>query len=344
MQGRPHGNGGKSAAAAAPAAPAARSLTDVRDALIVGDAVEVLKTLPADIVQTCVTSPPFWGQRVYEDERAVGWSDGSEVAFGREPTPEAYAEHSADVLVEIARVLKERGTIWWNVGDSYLTRTILHGSSSDRIKHYGGARSTWTESTHRTSAGHEYLKDKDLTLVPFLVAMAAQQRGLWLRSVIVWSKQQPAAHSDDADDEVSRAHMPEPVADRPVTGHEYVLLFTKSEGYDYHPQSLTDVNGDATRLNVRTVWSFRPANRSESRHGARFPDEMPRRCIVLGSREAELVLDPFAGQGTTLAVAAQMARYYLGIEISPTYGSEARSRLARAGRDRASVQVSPPAR
>lgn len=304
------------------------------DRLIVGDALEVVRTLPADLVQSVVTSPPFWGLRRYEDETAVTWRDGEKVAFGRERTPVAYARHSAEVLVELARVLKPRGTIWWNIGDAYWTRTILHHSSRERIEHYGGKRSVWADTPDkRSSAGHPYLKDKDLTLVPFLVALEAQRAGLWLRSVIVWSKQRPSVsvetNGHSGHETEVRAHMPEPVADRPVVGHEYVLLFARSAEYDYHASALSDVKGDTAGLNVRTVWTFRPVD-SHAAHGARFPEELPRRCIALGTSQGELVLDPFAGHGTTLKVAAEMDRRYLGIEISATYADEARATIAAA--------------
>lgn len=298
--------------------------------LIQGHALAELRKMPRDIVQCVVTSPPFWGQRVYADETPVEWADGKEeVAFGRESTPEEYVAHCVEVLGELGRVLKPRGTIWWNIGDSYLTRTILHGNSSDRILRYGGQRASWADATEkRHSSGHEYLKDKDLTLVPFLTAIGAQHLGLWLRSVVVWSKQQPSQDTSEEGLPEIRTHMPEPVSDRPVTGHEYIVLFAKDDRYDYHAENLTDLNGDATSLNVRTVWTFRPADKGGN-HGARFPSELPRRCISLGTNPGELVLDPFAGHATTLRVAASMKRDYIGIEISPTYVEEARTGLSQ---------------
>jgi DNA modification methylase len=319
--------------------------TDVElDRLVVGDALDVVRSLPSDLVQAVVTSPPFWGQRTYEDETPVTWRGGEQVAFGREDTPAEYAVHSAEVLAELSRVIKPRGTIWWNVGDAYMTRTILHDSSMERIKHYGGERSVWRETANkRSSAGHPFLKDKDLTLVPFLVALEAQRAGLWLRSVIVWSKQRPSLsielNGHNGHEKEIRAHMPEPVIDRPVTGHEYILLFAKSAEYDYHGSALSDVKGDTAGLNVRTVWTFRPVD-SHSAHGARFPEELPRRCIALGTEEGEVVLDPFSGHGTTLKVAAEMGRRYLGVEVSPTYAAEAEGQLAQLVLGRAATSPS----
>ena len=307
------------------------------DRLIHGDALSELREMPPDFVQSVVTSPPFWGQRLYEDETPVEWESGAgPIPFGREATPEEYVDHSIEIFGELSRVLKPRGTIWWNVGDSYFTRTILNGNSLDRILRYGGQRRSWARApAKRSSSGHGYLKDKDLTLVPFLVAYGAQRLGLWLRSIIIWSKQQPEDSRLATGSREIRTHMPEPVADRPVTGHEYILLFAKSESYDYYPANLCSANGDVTNLNVRTVWNFRPADKG-GRHGARFPEELPRRCIALGTNPGDLVLDPFAGYATTLRVAASMERRYLGIEISRTYVEEARAGLSQLRLDQAS--------
>jgi DNA modification methylase len=309
--------------------------------LIEGDALTELRRMPSGFVQSVVTSPPFWGQRLYEDETPVEWTDNKgPVAFGREETPEAYVAHSVEVLGELSRVLKSTGTIWWNIGDSYLTRTILHGNSLDRILRYGGRRQSWADApAKRGSSGHEYLKDKDLILIPFLVANGAQRLGLWLRSIIVWSKQLPEASLSAEGSAETRTHMPEPVTDRPVTGHEYILLFAKSKKYDYYARDLVERHSDAITMNVRTVWSFRPADKG-AHHGARFPDELPRRCIALGTNPGDLVLDPFAGHATTLRIAASMKRDYLGIEVSRTYVEEARAGLNH----QFSLDDSPPLR
>ncbi len=336
------GDGSKTTSVAADNVPVEHPTTGATtpvdlDRIVIGDALVELRALPSDLVQAVVTSPPFWGQRVYEDEVAVNWAAGDSVAFGREVTPEEYVQHSAQVLGELTRVLKPRGTIWWNVGDTYVTRTILHGNSGDRIRRYGGVRSSWADTENkRASSGHDYLKDKDLAMIPFMVANAAQRQGLWLRSVIVWSKQ----HATEQAEAESRAHMPEVVADRPVTGHEYILLFAKQRAYDYHTANITDANGDATTVNVRTVWSFPPVSKS-SVHGARFPEVLPSRCIQLGTQSGELVLDPFAGQGTTLVAAAALGRRYIGIEVSPTYVAEAKRRLNQLSLAEAPAKARP---
>jgi DNA modification methylase len=306
----------------------------VPDTVVEGNVMDVLKKMSDASVQCVVTSPPFWGQRVYEDEKPVTWSDGTSVAYGREGTPEAYVAHTLEVIRALSRVIKPRGTIWWNVGDTYMTRSIARASSVERVRHYGGVRTKWAGNPNRRfSSGHSYLKDKDLTLVPFQVAMGCQQMGLWVRAVIVWSKQQvPPAKNSKAWSDSSRAHVPEVVMDRPVTGHEYVLLIAKREVYDYYPDALSTLNGhapgDRTTLNFRSVWTFPPAT-NDGTHGARFPLELPRRCIALGSKKGELILDCFSGEGTTLMAARSLGRHYFGCDISPTYVSKARRRLAQ---------------
>jgi DNA modification methylase len=298
------------------------------DNIVVGSVLDILRRIPSEWAQAVVTSPPFWGQRVYDDETIVRWRDGSEVAFGREQTPEAYVAHTLEVLGELLRVIKPRGTVWWNIGDSYMTRTIMRTSSKDRIDHYGGKRTMWLGNPHRRiSAGHEYLKDKDLALIPFHVASGAQRLGYWVRSMIIWSKQRAVDDWRDikpaetehgySESRSARAHMPEIVADRPVTGHEYIILLAKEPRYDYYFEAFGN-GGDATGLNVRSVWTFPPVA-TQGNHGARFPDELPRRCIQLSSKVGDLIIDPFAGQGTTLRIAKALGRRYFGCDVSPTY-------------------------
>jgi DNA modification methylase len=297
-----------------------------------GHAIDEIGKMPAGSVQAVVTSPPFWGQRVYADEMSVSWAGGENEPYGRESRPDAYVAHTLEVLAALGRILRKDGTIWWNVGDSYMTRSIARESSRDRILHYAGLKTTsWAKSPYkRYSAGHQYLKDKDLTMVPFLVALGAQKLGFWVRSIIVWSKIHKSPDGEDAPDARSvRAHVPEVVGDRPVVGHEYVLLLARSETYKYYPKSsgiFVTANGDRTALNARTVWSFPPADKT-GRHAARFPGELPRRCILLGTRKNDVVFDPFAGEGTTLVEARRLGRQYLGCDASPTYVESARKRL-----------------
>jgi DNA modification methylase len=284
-----------------------------------------LRSLPAGSVRTFVTSPPYWGQRRYADETPVVWQDGEVVALGRESTVEAYVRHSLQVLREMKRALRLDGTIWWIMGDTYQTRTIVRESTVERWENYKGKRHTvWANNPdRRSSAGHPYLKDKDLTLAPFLVAHGAQHLGLYVRAVIIWSKQKRAASV--AGRAPSRTHMPEPVKDRPTTGHEYILLMSKSARYVFLPGSRSSDGDDGDAL--RSVWSF-PVAGGEVSNSASFPLELPMRCIRLSTGERDLVADPFAGSGTTLVAAKTLGRHYAGCDISPTYVSQAINRLS----------------
>lgn len=299
--------------------------------------LDMVAVMPAGSVKAIVCSPPYWGQRVYEKEVSVRWGDGCLVAFGREPSPEEYVAHSLEVLKGILRVLQSDGTIWWNLSDTYMTRTIMRTSSADRVQHYGGQRTKWAGNPNRrTSFGHAYLKDKDLSLIPFQLAIGAQKLGYYVRSIIVWSKQHPVDDFVDLqgpgpstppteNGRSKRRHVPEIVADRPVTGHEYIILMAKSERYTYHPYPR---DGSDKVLNLRSVWTFQPVG-TKGNHGARFPDELPRRCIRLATKPGELVFDPFAGQGTTLRIARELDRQYFGCDISSTYVREARAALRK---------------
>lgn len=245
-------------------------------------------------------------------------------------------------------MLKPEGTVWWNVGDSYMTRSIARTSSRDRVQHYSGDRhTTWSESPYRRySAGHAYLKDKDLTLVPFLIAIGAQKLGYWVRSIIVWSKIHKSAKGEDGVDEDSmRAHVPEVVGDRPVVGHEYVILLARSDKYRYYPEGsevFMTLNGDVTPLNTRSVWSFPPVYKGNS-HSARFPGELPRRCILLATKAKDIVFDPFAGEGTTLLEARKLKRRFFGCDISPTYVKIAQGLLGQLELD-LEAEKAPPRR
>ncbi len=317
--------------------------------LIRANVLDVLPVIPKDSVAAVVCSPPYWGQRVYEGEARVRWADGCLVPFGRESTPEEYVAHTLEVLKKLLPVMRADGTIWWNVADTYMTRTIMRTSSTDRVEHYAGKTTRWAGNPNRRSSyGHSYLRDKDLALVPFQIAIGAQKLGYYLRSVIVWSKQRG---DDDFRDlvparevatrpgqEPNRSHVPEVVTDRPVTGHEYILLLTRSERYQYHayiPDGLTSV------LNVRTVWTFPPVG-VQGNHGARFPDELPRRCVLLATSEGDLVFDPFAGQGTTMRVARDLKRQYFGCDISDAYVRHARRALRPPQVRGNAVGSSPP--
>lgn len=186
--------------------------------LLQGDAVEVLRGLPAESVQTCVTSPPYYGLRDY----------GAAGQYGLEATVEEYVARMVEVFVEVRRVLRPDGTLWLNLGDSYAgggcgARDEERWPKQSRNDHM---------ATHAKT--HTGLKPKDLIGVPWRVAFALQADGWWLRSDIVWAKPNP---------------MPESVTDRPTKAHEYLFLLAKSERYFYDADAIREPHtyGDHAR-------------------------------------------------------------------------------------------------
>ncbi len=257
-------------------------------ALICGDAESVLAGLPTGHFQSCVTSPPYWSLRDYSIPGQIGLEDS---VF-------AYIDHLAQVFAQVRRVLKEDGTLWLNIGDSYTS----------------GGR-TWRDTDKKNPiramsvrpATPEGLKPKDLIGVPWLLAFALQREGWYLRADIIWNK--PNC-------------QPESVKDRPTRSHEYMFLFSKSEHYRYDPSAVRGPNG----RNARTVWDIHTRPYAEA-HFATFPPSLVEPCIKLGSGPHDLILDPFIGSGTTGLVALKLNRRFVGIELNPSYLRIAEGRL-----------------
>lgn len=257
-------------------------------ALICGDAEAVLSRLPDGLFQTCVTSPPYWSLRDY----------GIRGQIGLEESVFAYIEHLAKVFAQVRRVLKEDGTLWLNIGDSY--------TSGGRTWRAADKKNPVRAMTVRPPTP-EGLKPKDLIGVPWLIAFALQRDGWYLRADIIWNK--PNC-------------QPESVKDRPTRSHEYVFLFSKSEHYRYDH---TAVRGPNDR-NLRTVWDIHTRPYPEA-HFATFPPSLVDPCIRIGSGCRDLILDPFIGSGTTGLVALQLDRRFVGIELNPEYLRIAEERL-----------------
>lgn len=316
-----------------------------------GDVRDCLAELPDESVDCCVTSPPYWGLRDY----------GVAGQLGLEPTPDEYVQNMVDVFREVRRVLRSSGTLWLNLGDSYLSRP--DNFMRDRRGHnstLGGLPrpAAVLGAPHRKP--QDGIKPKDMVGIPWRVAFALQADGWYLRSDIIWSKPNP---------------MPESVTDRPTKAHEYVFLLTKSARYCYDAEAITEpvspntnarvsqnlaaqigshrANGGSKtngpmkavvrgktvepgqgiknntsmagalsmpvlRRNARTVWEI-PTQPYSGAHFATFPRELPKRCIRAGCPVDGVVLDPFAGSGTTLAVARDLGRKSIGIELNSEY-------------------------
>lgn len=268
-----------------------RFLTDDTSdsALIGGDAETILSRLPGSIFQTCITSPPYWSLRDYNIPGQIGLED----------SVSAYIEHLVRVFAQVRRVLRDDGTLWLNIGDSYTS----------------GGR-TWRASDRKNPvramnvrpATPEGLKPKDLIGVPWLLAFALQKEGWYLRADIIWNK--PNC-------------QPESVRDRPTRSHEYLFLLSKSEHYKYEPEAVRGPNG----RNIRTVWDIHTKPYAEA-HFATFPSSLIEPCVCLSTDPQDLVLDPFIGSGTSGLVALKQNRRFVGLELNPTYLQIAEDRLS----------------
>jgi DNA modification methylase len=272
------------------------SYADLRDesALILGDALAVMSSMPSESVQTVVTSPPYWSLRDY----------GIEGQIGLEESVYGFIDTLADLFDQVHRVLRSDGTLWLNIGDSYTSgnRTWRAPDKKNRARAMSLRPPT-----------PEGLKDKDLIGVPWRLALALQDRGWYLRSEIIWRK--PNA-------------QPESVRDRPTRDHEQIFLLSKSEKYKYDVTAVTGPNG----RRLRTVWDIKTlVNRAASGHFATYPTELVETCVKLASEPGDVVLDPFLGSGTTALAAGHLGRRFAGIELNPEYFDMARQRLVHAG-------------
>jgi site-specific DNA-methyltransferase (adenine-specific) len=256
--------------------------------LLCGDAEKALASIPEGIFQTCVTSPPYWSLRDYNIAGQIGL----------EQSVSEYIDHLVRVFAGVYRTLRDDGTLWVNIGDSYTSggRTWRATDKKNPVRAMGVRPPT-----------PEGLKPKDLIGVPWLLAFALQKQGWYLRADNIWNK--PNC-------------QPESVKDRPTRSHEYVFLFSKSEHYFYDPEGVRGPNG----RNMRTVWDIN-TQPYPGAHFATFPPALVEPCLSVGSRPGDLILDPFIGSGTSGLVALKMQRRFLGIELNPEYLTIAFDRL-----------------
>jgi len=321
--------------------------------LRLGDCLETLKAMPDSSIHCCVTSPPYYGLRDY----------GMSGQIGLEPTHEEYVNRMVAVFREVRRVLRDDGTCWVNLGDSYVGSAMSGASSYGKLLgelalgagEYAGKYSTLVGTHHKEKQGDlrksikskdALLKPKNLLGIPWRVAFALQADGWYLRQDIIWSKPNP---------------VPESVRDRCTKSHEYIFLLTKSARYfyDYEAVKETSVSkkpsGHKTskyvgtgnpkyatkegllkvagvvyeKRNRRSVWTVATRPYSGA-HFAVFPPQLIEPCILAGCPVGGTVLDPFAGSGTTGAVAITHDRQFIGIELNPEYLELARKRIEEA--------------
>lgn len=325
--------------------------------IINGDCLEVLKTLPEGSIDCCVTSPPYYALRDY----------GVDGQLGLEETPEKYIEKMTEVFMEVYRVLKDDGTLWLNIGDSY------NGSGGNHKEHHKN------DSGFQGNIGVKYggkganvhgLKPKDLIGIPWLLAFSLRNAGWYLRQDIIWHKPNP---------------MPESVTDRCTKSHEYVFLLSKSPKYYFNHEAIQETaitqgdvgkikfggskygENDDTHFSTYSGKEWVPQTKNckydgqtpnsmhvrremglkdemytvrnkrdvwsinvkpcKEAHFATYPFELVKPCILAGCPVDGVVLDPFMGSGTTALVAKGLGRNYLGIELNPEYVEIANKRL-----------------
>jgi len=302
------------------------------NSIICGDALTELKKLPAESVDCCITSPPYWGLRDY----------GVFGQLGLEKTPEEYVAKMVEVFREVKRVLKKEGTCWLNLGDSY------NGSGGAGYQ-FGDPKKPRIEHFNNPNQKYKGLKPKDLVGIPWHVAFALQADGWYLRQDIIWHKPNP---------------MPESVTDRCTKSHEYIFLLAKSQKYYFDNEAIKEPAKDAEsyngrrkktggrreneqadkyikqnfggikagtlfeKVNKRSVWRINTKSFKEA-HFATFPEDLIVPMVLAGCPLKGIVLDPFMGSGTTALVAKKLGRNYLGIELNPAYIKIANKRLAQ---------------
>lgn len=269
--------------------------------ILKGDCREVLRTRIAGSAHCAVTSPPYFGQRDYGSSRQIGL----------EATPSIFVAELVLVFEEVRRVLRDDGTLWLNMGDSFNNRTRVRTSSHKpgaRNGHGFSDRKSWSDSARdgevRMSIIQPGLKEKDLIGIPWMVALALRSAGWYLRQEIIWHKS--VAKLDVA-------------TDRPATRHEQIFLLSKSKTYCFDQAALPAAFRG-------TVWTV-PATGSDE-HGASFPRALIEPCILAGCPLGGTVLDPFSGAGTTGLAADALGRDAVLIELNHEYADLAQRRIA----------------
>lgn len=290
-----------------------------------GDCMESLRSLPDQLVNCCVTSPPYYGLRDY----------GVDGQIGREETPGDFVNRLVEVFREVRRVLRDDGTIWVNMGDSYASGGRKTRDADEKLPQRG---------MDIRPADPEGVKQKDLLGIPWMLAFALRADGWYLRQDIIWHKPNP---------------MPESVRDRCTKAHEYVFLLSKSRHYYFDHEAIQEPTAypPGTRKNVekggfkskyandvarkgdesfrairekrnkRSVWSV-SSKPFKGAHFATFPPDLIEPCILSGCPAEGIVLDPFCGSGTTAGVAVAHGRRAVLCELNSEYAKLVPDRVA----------------
>ena len=299
------------------------------DKIITGNAIEVLKELPDCTTDCCITSPPYLGLRDY----------GVNGQIGLEKSVEAYINRLTDIFREVRRVLKNDGTLWLNIGDSYVS----------------------------SNSEYSNCKRKDLIGVPWLLAFALRNDGWYLRQDIIWEK--PNAMPESVKDRCTKSHeyiflfskqskyyFDYEAIKEPAVGFNNIVpagskgtlrpnsrlrkgnsrtfrgggVYTKGQSFNNSAEIMRESHGNNENMtglrNKRSVWTVATQGYKEA-HFATFPEKLIEPCVLAGSRDGGIILDPFIGSGTTAVVAKKHNRGFIGIELNPEYVEMAKRRL-----------------
>lgn len=309
--------------------------------IILGDVRTALRKIAEESVQTCITSPPYWGLRDYGEDNQIGL----------EQTPDEYVAEMVNVFREVWRVLRNDGTVWLNIGDSYASARDSK-AVPDSLRNGNGTAVGKAANRNPANLKSAGLKHKDLAGIPWRVAFALQADGWYLRQDIIWSKPNP---------------MPESVTDRCTKSHEYIFLLTKSPKYYFDNAAIRErgvmsagdsagspqrdtrethglgggntgmikakqklaaelaEKGYSTR-NKRSVWSINTKS-FKGAHFAVMPEALVEPCVLASSKVGDTILDPFTGSGTTAVVALRNERQFIGVELNPKYIEIAEKRI-----------------
>ena len=311
----------------------------MRNVILLGDCLQSLQRMEAQSVHCVVTSPPYYGLRDY----------GVDGQIGLEETPDAYIERLCSVFDEVWRVLRDDGTLWLNIGDSYAGASSGDTKSGFNARYFGKEYASDKQSATFSAPikRNDNLPSKNLLMIPARVALALQARGWYLRSEIIWHKPNP---------------MPESVTDRPTKSHEMVYLLSKQARYWYDADAVREPVADSTVIrlsqdianqegsyraygkninmkavgnteyrNLRDVWTISTQPYSGA-HFAVMPPELARKAIKAGCPAGGVVLDPFGGAGTTAIVAIEEGRNYLLCELNTRYAGLALERIKETRR------------
>jgi len=267
----------------------------VKDTILFGDCRDTLKQFD-EKARCCVTSPPYYGLRDY---------GGESNQIGLEQTPEEYIQEMVNVFRLVRDNLTDDGTLWLNIGDSYYNYRPGKGQALNK-QSVSNTKQDLPDQCNRRANKLEGLKEKDLIGIPWMLAFALRADGWYLRQDIIWSKGNP---------------MPESVRDRCTKSHEYIFLLSKSQNYYFDVDTIKEQS-----RRKRSVWNVNVKPNKQA-HFATYPPELITPCILAGSEENDIVLDPFMGSGTTAMVARALGRYYIGCELHEEYNNLIQERV-----------------